>query len=143
MQIVADPNWVPLAVTPGHPEYHANHGCVTQAVMDALTAFFGTDEIPYPVTSAVTQTTHSFNSFEDVVTEVDNARIYGGMHYQHAVKQGNRLGRLVTEYMLSVTSNPATDEVPLRRAQVADGRRPVPAGASRPWLSTCFRRATK
>jgi len=97
---VADPNWVPLAVTPGHPEYPANHGCVTQAVMDALTAFFGTDEIPYSVTSAVTQTTHSFNSFEDVVTEVDDARIYGGMHYRHSVKQGNRLGRLVTEYML-------------------------------------------
>lgn len=97
---VADPNWVPLAVTPGHPEYPANHGCVTQAVMDALTAFFDTDEIPYSVTSAVTRTTHSFNSFEDVVTEVDNARIYGGMHYRHSVKQGNRLGRLVTEYML-------------------------------------------
>jgi len=97
---VADPNWVPLAVTPGHPEYPANHGCVTQAVMDALTAFFDTDEIPYSVTSAVTGTTHSFNSFEDVVTEVDNARIYGGMHYRHSVKQGNRLGRLVTEYML-------------------------------------------
>jgi len=68
--------------------------------MDALTAFFGTDEIPYSVTSAVTGTTHSFNSFEDVVTEVDNARIYGGMHYRHSVKQGNRLGRLVTEYIL-------------------------------------------
>jgi len=97
---VADPNWIPLAVTPGHPEYPANHGCVTEAVMDALTAFFDTDEVPYSVTSAVTGTTHSFNSFEDVVTEVDNARIYGGMHYRHSVKQGNRLGRLVTEYML-------------------------------------------
>jgi hypothetical protein len=98
---VADPNWVPLAVTPGHPEYPANHGCVTEAVMDALTAFFDTDEIPYSVTSAVTGTTHSFNSFEDVVTEVDNARIYGGMHYRHSVKQGNRLGRRVTEYVLT------------------------------------------
>jgi len=98
---VADPNWVPLAVTPGHPEYPANHGCVTEAVMDALTAFFDTNEIPYSVTSAVTGTTHSFNSFEDVVTEVDNARIYGGMHYRHSVKQGNRLGRRVTEYVLT------------------------------------------
>jgi hypothetical protein len=53
------------------------------------------------VTSAVTGTTHSFNSFEDVVTEVDNARIYGGMHYRHSVKQGNQLGRMVTEYVLS------------------------------------------
>jgi hypothetical protein len=97
---VADPNWIPLAVTPGHPEYPANHGCGTEAVMDAMTAFFETDEIPYSVTSAVTGTTHSFTSFEDVVSEVDNARIYGGMHYRHSVKQGNRLGRMVTEYVL-------------------------------------------
>ena len=97
---VPDPNWVPLVVTPGHPEYPSNHGCVTEAVMDALTAFFGTDEIPISVTSAVTGTTHSFNSFEDVVTEVGNARVYGGIHYRYSVKQGNRLGRMVTDYMV-------------------------------------------
>ena len=97
---VADPNWIPLAVTPGHPEYPANHGCVTEAVMDAMSAFFETDEIPFSVTSTVTGTTHSFDSFEDVVREVDNARIYGGMHFHHSVKEGNRLGRMVTEYIL-------------------------------------------
>ena len=95
---VPDPNWVPLAVTPGHPEYPANHGCGTEAVTDAFAAFFGTDDIPLTVTSAVTGTTHSFNSFADVVTEVDNARIYGGMHYRHSVKDGNKLGRMVAEY---------------------------------------------
>ena len=40
------------------------------------------------------------SSFEDVVTEVDNARIYGGMHYHHSVKEGNRLGGRVADYML-------------------------------------------
>src|SRR5215472_7016026 len=69
---VADPNWVPLDVTPGHPEYPANHGCVTQALADTLTAFFATDEVPYSVTSNVTGTTHSFASFEELVQEVDN-----------------------------------------------------------------------
>ena len=97
----ADPNWIPLAVTPGHPEYPANHGCVTEAVMDALTEFFDTDEIPFSVTSNVTGTTHNFSSFEDVVREVDDARIYGGMHYRNSVRQGNRLGRWVTEYILA------------------------------------------
>ena len=104
---VADPNWVPLDVTPGHPEYPANHGCVTQALMDILTAFFQTDEIPYSVTSRVTNTTHSFGNFEDVVTEVDNARIFGGMHFHHSVKEGNRLGRRVAEYILNHKFCPA------------------------------------
>ena len=97
---IADPKWVPLDVTPGHPEYPANHGCVTEALMDILTEFFGTDEIPYTVTSTVTGTAHSFDSFEDVVREVDNARIFGGMHYRNSVKQGNRLGRRVADYMI-------------------------------------------
>jgi len=95
-----DPNWIPLDVTPGHPEYPAAHGCGTQALMDTLTRFFETDEVPYVVSSNVTGTTHDFTSFEDVVREVDAARIYGGMHFRHAVKQGNVLGRKVADYIL-------------------------------------------
>jgi hypothetical protein len=97
---VPDPSWVPLAVTPGHPEYPANHGCVTAAVMDAQTAFFETDDIPYVVVSSVTKTTRTFDSFEDVVREVDHARIFGGMHFRSSVIEGNRLGRKVVDYML-------------------------------------------
>ncbi len=98
---VPDPNWVPLAVTPGHPEYPANHGCLTEAIMDTLAAFFGTDQITLSVNSVVTGTTHTFESFDDVVTEVDQARIYGGMHYRHSVKEDNRLGRKVAEHILN------------------------------------------
>ena len=96
---VADPNWVPLAATPGHPEYPAAHGCVTQAGMDALERFFGTDHVPYSIDSLVTKTTHSFTSFDEVVAEVDAARVYGGMHYRHSTREGNRLGRMVTSYI--------------------------------------------
>ena len=98
---IADPNWEPLDVTPGHPEYPANHGCVTQALMDILTTFFQSDEVPYSVTSTVTGTRHSFDDFQDVVTEVDDARIFGGMHFHHSVKEGNRLGRRVADYILN------------------------------------------
>jgi hypothetical protein len=99
-ETIPDPNWIPLAATPGHPEYPAAHGCATQGLMDALTEYFGTDEVPFVVTSAVTGTTHTFTSFEDVVREVDNARIYGGMHYHNSVKEGNRLANKVVEYIL-------------------------------------------
>jgi hypothetical protein len=88
-------------VTPGHPEYPANHGCVTEAIMDTLAAFFETDQITFSVNSVVTGTTHTFENFDDVVTEVDHARIYGGMHYRHSVKEGNRLGRKVAEHILN------------------------------------------
>jgi hypothetical protein len=97
---VPDPDWIPLDPTPGHPEYPAAHGCVTQAAMDALTEFFDTDDVPFTVASTVTGTTHQFASFEDVVQEVDVARIYGGMHFRRSVKEGNRLGGRVADYVL-------------------------------------------
>lgn len=31
-ELAADPGWVPLAITPNHPEYPAAHGCGTSAV---------------------------------------------------------------------------------------------------------------
>ena len=77
--------------------------------MDAFTAFFETDDIPFSVTSVVTGTTHSFNSFEDVVKEVDDARIFGGMHYRHSVKEGNSLGRMVAEHVLKNYFRPEAD----------------------------------
>jgi len=97
---VADPSWTPLAPTPGHPEYPAAHGCVTEAIMGAYAAYFGTEVMPFSVTSAVTGTTHSFMTFHEVVDEVDFARIFGGMHYYHSVRDGNRLGRRVVDYIV-------------------------------------------
>ncbi len=96
---IADTAWIPLAPTPGHQEYPANHGCITQAFMDALTDFFGTDKVSITFTSNVTHTTHTFSDLQDVVREVDNARVYGGMHYRHSVLQGNVLGRMVAMYV--------------------------------------------
>lgn len=97
---VPDLNWVPLDVTPGHPEYPAAHGCATEALTVALRTFFNTDEIHYRLSSSVTGTEHDFSRFSDVVIEVDEARILGGMHFRHSVLQGNVLGRKVAKYVL-------------------------------------------
>jgi hypothetical protein len=77
--------------------------------MDAFTAFFEDDELPIAVSSSVTHTTHSFASFGDVVREVDDARIYGGMHFRSSVLAGNRVGRWVVDYMLRTKFRPRED----------------------------------
>ena len=40
-----------------------------------------------------------FESLDEVVKEVDNAPVYGGMHYRHSTREGNRLGHMVTSYI--------------------------------------------
>jgi hypothetical protein len=48
---IADPNWLPLATTPNHPEYPAAHGCVTGAVPSVIAAYFGTSNVSLHVTA--------------------------------------------------------------------------------------------
>lgn len=104
---VADPNWLPLATTPNHPEYPAAHGCVTGALAETLAAFFGTPNLPISVDSTITGTTHTFTSIREWQKEVEVARIYAGFHYHHSLVQGFVLGHkvahnLVTNYFRPV-----------------------------------------
>jgi PAP2 superfamily len=98
--LAADPAWLPLGTTPSHPEYPAAHGCVTGAASTVLAGYFGTSGITFSVDSLVTNTTHTFTSTNQLVTEVENARIYAGFHYHHSVVQGKVLGGKVAHQLM-------------------------------------------
>jgi len=105
--LTGDPNWLPLASTPSHPEYPAAHGCVTGAVSTILAGYFGTPNLTFSVDSKVTGNTHTFTSANDLMQEVEAARIYAGFHYHHSVIQGRVLGlkvghQLVQQYFRPV-----------------------------------------
>jgi hypothetical protein len=103
--LIGDPTWFPLATTPSHPEYPAAHGCVTGAVSSVVAHYFGTPNltlhvtVTYSIPSALgggTRTaTRTYSSTQNLLREVQMARIYGGMHYHHSVVQGAVLGQKV------------------------------------------------
>ena len=107
----ADPNWTPLATTPNHPEYPAAHGCVTGALSTILASYFGTRNVALNVTATyavppqlgggTVTTTRSFSSTKDLLREVQDARIYGGMHFHHSIVQGTVLGQKVAHQLLN------------------------------------------
>jgi hypothetical protein len=99
---VADPAWLPLGSTPGHPEYPAAHACLTGSLANTLEQYFGTPKVHLTVTSAVTNTTHYFTNVYDLESEVEGARIYAGFHYHHSLVQGFLLGHKVSQ---NVTAN--------------------------------------
>jgi hypothetical protein len=105
--LVADPNWSPLANTPAHPEYPAAHGCATGVVSTILAGFFGTPNLQFSVDSLVTHTTHNFTSTNDLLSEVEHARIYAGFHYHHSVIQGKVLGTKVAHQLMQQFFRPA------------------------------------
>lgn len=96
----ADPDWTPLLVTPPHPDYTSGHTCNTGATMSALAYFFGRDDIAFSAYSADSGTRRYFRSFSQALTEVINARVWGGIHTRSADVQGARIGLETTAYLV-------------------------------------------
>ncbi|MFG3580586.1 vanadium-dependent haloperoxidase [Micromonospora chersina] len=96
----ADPDWTPLLVTPPHPDYTSGHTCNTGATMSALAYFFGRDDIPFDAYSADSGTRRYFSGFSEALTEVINARVWGGIHTRTADVQGARIGLATTAYVV-------------------------------------------
>jgi hypothetical protein len=64
----------------------------------AVQDFFNTDKLPFSATSPRTGTTRSFERLSDALEEVENARVWGGIHFRNADEQGAKLGREVAQY---------------------------------------------
>jgi hypothetical protein len=100
------PGWAPLLPTPPHPEYPAAHGCVTGALAAALRGFYGRSDLAFDFSSTVTGSTHHYESVDELIQEVSLARIAGGMHFQSAVEDGERLGQQVANWALAQKFKP-------------------------------------
>jgi hypothetical protein len=99
---VADPNWLPLLpATPNHPENPSAHSCVTPASGRVIARFLGTNEIDYTVPSITGLGDRHYNRVQDLDDEVTNARIWGGIHYRTAIKDGSQLGMKVASQVLA------------------------------------------
>jgi len=111
--LIADPTWIGLVTTPNHPEYPAAHGCFSGSVVEVLTAYFGSDELHFTMSSpapGLLQPVRSYDRFSQVLTDILNARIYGGMHFRNSTAFGSELGRQVARQTLENFFLPRNDE---------------------------------
>jgi len=101
-----DPTWTALMTAP-YPSHPSGHICLDGAHTRVLQMFFGTDvpEAGFQITSMSTllgptdPRTRTFSSFSQVLAELEEARIWAGLHYRTADMQAEILGRNVAEYM--------------------------------------------
>lgn len=103
----ADPAWLPVVPTPNHPEYPAAHGCAAGAAAQALSDYFGTKRIHFYFDSTVTGMQHHFESTDELLKELQYARIYGGMHYRTSTVHGGVLGRKTVAWINKHNFRPA------------------------------------
>ena len=98
-----NPIWLPLVVTPSHPEYPGGHPTGSGALAHAVKEFFGTKKVNVTLTSTsvpgVALAEHHFDNTDDMVKEIISARIYGGMHYRTSAVHGSVIARKVASYV--------------------------------------------
>ena len=103
---MADPTWMPLFATPAHPEYPSGHSCVSGAAGGVLAHYFG-ERTHFNVTSDVMPgVVRSFDSFSSALDEVQNARVFAGIHFRSATHDGQVLGESVAGYVLENALQP-------------------------------------
>ncbi|MEV0896077.1 vanadium-dependent haloperoxidase [Actinoplanes sp. NPDC049802] len=95
----ADPDWTPLLITPPFPDHPSGHACATAARMATFRTYFGRDRIGFSAYSEASGTTRHFHSFSQAVEELNNARVWGGIHFRNADLQGRKLGEAVSAYV--------------------------------------------
>jgi hypothetical protein len=96
--IARDGGWMPLIDTPMHPEYPCAHCISSTAVGTVLAAYFGGRPISVTMTSPTAPgVTRQWERLEDYMQEVNNARIWAGVHYRFSTVVGSDMGRRIGE----------------------------------------------
>ena len=92
----ADSNFLPFILTPCVPSYPSNHASGSYGGTEVLRRLYG--ESGHSITlsnPAVPTIILQYTAFKQITDDVDDARVYGGIHFRTDQDAGGRLGRSV------------------------------------------------
>jgi hypothetical protein len=112
---VPDGAWESFVFTPPYPSYPGNHASAAGAARAVLEHVYGRDGHSIVLTSqAVPGVVLRYTSWEQITDDIDDARIYGGVHFRFDQDSGARLGRQVGGYVTCRAQSSVTPTQPER-----------------------------
>jgi hypothetical protein len=95
-----DRDWLPLIVTPAFPSYPSAHATLSGAARAVLERHFGKDGHDITLTTpSLPGVILHYTAWEQITRDIDDARIYGGIHFRYDQEAGARQGRRVGRYI--------------------------------------------
>ena len=122
---VGDPTWLPFVTTPPYPDHSSGANNIVGSVTTILQLFFGTDEMDFTVSSTAANlmtNPRSYQRFSDVQQEVEDVRIYQGIHFRFADEDGRSQGGRIAHWAFQKFLRPLPGEQV--RSSKADGPSP-------------------
>jgi hypothetical protein len=86
-----------------HPEYPSAHGFFSNAILEAVANYFHTKKLTWRLQTSkeavpqLIQTERTFHDLRDIGKQVDNARVWAGLHWRHSMHDGDQIGREVAK----------------------------------------------
>jgi len=101
---VPDESWESFVFTPPYPTYPGNHATAAGAARAVLEQVYGRAGHDITLTSqAVPGVVLHYTSWKQITDDIDDARIYGGVHFRFDQEAGAHLGRQVGTYVVKST----------------------------------------
>ncbi len=99
-------DWLPLRVTPPHPEYPCAHCTVSGAMAAVLAAIFGDDFTFTLETASQPGKPRTFRKFSEYAALSLEGRLYAGFHYRFSSVVGADQGQKVGAYVFNHSLTP-------------------------------------
>ncbi len=88
-----------------HPEYPSAHSYSSTAFTDSIARFFGTNKVTWTLTASkaifpqLVQTERTYRDMNRIMREIDDARVWAGLHWRHSMRHGGQIGRKVAKHV--------------------------------------------
>jgi hypothetical protein len=96
----ADPAFAPLILTPCFPSYPSAHATLTNAAGEIVERIYGREPSTISVTNPNLQGVNlQYTKVRQIYVDVDDARVFGGIHFRFDQTLGADMGRRIAEYV--------------------------------------------
>jgi hypothetical protein len=96
-----DGSWLPLITTPAFPGYPSAHATLSGSARVVVERFFGKHDIAITLTSPrLPGVVLNYTNWKQICDDIDDARVYGGIHFRFEQEAGSHQGRDVANYLL-------------------------------------------
>ncbi len=101
-------NFKPFIVTPCFPGYPSAHATLSSAAREVMEESYGNVHQTLTLSSpAVPGVTLNYTNLTQITDDIDDARVYGGIHFRTDQDAGAKLGRRVGQYVYNQNLRPA------------------------------------
>jgi hypothetical protein len=95
----ADPGFTPFVSAPCFPSYASAHASGSNAAREVLERLYGPRQHFITLSNQTVGVLLQYDSFRQITRDIDDARVYGGIHFRFDQEAGATLGRQVGAYV--------------------------------------------